>query len=440
MNRISFVILAAGKSRRMKSTKSKVLHNINERPIINYVNDIAENNQSSGIYYICSNEVQDYINNNFPKTKTIIQKQRLGTAHAVECARKFVSKKNNDIIVLFGDVPFVKNSTIKKLIKHKHKKRVIGAIVTFLTNNPFGYGRVVTKNGYVKDVIEEKDTNNDQKKIKICNSGILICDAKYLFKTLNKISNKNNQKERFLTDICKIAYLENKPFSYINCDEIEVLGVNSPNQLIDLEQKYQNNKKNKLIKNGVILKNPESIYIGHGVKIGRDVIVEQNTIIKNNVTINNSCNIRSGSYLEGCKIGKKCSIGPYARIRPNSKLSDYVKIGNFVEIKNSNIGKFSAVSHLSYIGDSILGKNVNIGAGTITCNYDGKKKNKTIIKDNVFVGSNCSLIAPIKISSNSVIGAGSVVSRDVPESFLAIERSKLILKKIKNTKKNSKKY
>ncbi|MBI29071.1 MAG: Bifunctional protein GlmU [Alphaproteobacteria bacterium MarineAlpha5_Bin11] len=438
MKKISFVILAAGKSKRMKSSMSKVLHQICDRSLLDYVNDLAVNNTTTDVNYVCSKEVKEYVKKNFKNAKSVIQKNRLGTAHAVQCAEKLVSKINNNVIVLFGDVPLIKDSTIKKLIRKKNRSLSIGTIVTFVTKKPFGYGRVITNNKFVTDVIEEKDTNSKEKEINLCNSGIMICDAKYLFSTIKKISNKNFQKERFLTDICKIAYNENKPFTFMNCNEDEVLGVNSTRQLIDLEGKFQKIFKEKLISKGVTLIDPDTIRISYDTKIGKDVIIEPNTIFKSGVVIKDSSKILSGSYLEGCVVGKNCKIGPYARIRPKTILQDNVKIGNFVEIKNSTIGNSSSISHLSYIGDSSVGRKVNIGAGTITCNYDGFKKNKTIIGDKVFIGSNCSLIAPIRINKNSTIGAGSVVTKNVAESSLAIERAKLIIRKKKNTKKFAK--
>ena len=431
MKKTSIVILAAGKSRRMKGTVSKVFQLIAGRPLLDYVNEVAFKNSTSGVYYVCSKEVKKYVNNKFLSAKTIIQKIPLGTAHAVECIDKLVQKKKNDVIVLFGDVPLIKNSTIRKLIKFKNSSKSIGSIITFKPKDPFGYGRVIVNNNYVENIIEERDATAEQKKINLCNSGILICDSAYLFKSIKKITNNNNQKERFLTDICKIAFDENKPFTFFNCEETEVQGINSANQLIDLESKLQKILKNSLIKKGVNFIQPSSITVSYDTKIDRGVIVEPHTIIKRGVSIKKSSKILSGSYLEGCSVGQSCTVGPYARIRPKTIIDDNVKVGNFVEVKNSKIGKFSSISHLSYIGDATIGKNVNIGAGTITCNYDGIKKHKTIIDDGVFVGSNCSLIAPIKISKNSSLGAGSVITKNVPVSSLAVERSKLLIKRKK---------
>ena len=245
MKNVSFIILAAGKSKRMKSNKSKVLHSLGDRPLLNFVYDIAKKNSSSKINFVCSDEVKHYVEMNFSNSKTIIQKKRLGTAHAVETAEKLIPNLNQDIIVLFGDVPLIKDSTIKKLIRSKNKSKSIGSVVAFMTKKPFGYGRIILENNFIKSIIEEKDASLGQKNIKLCNSGILICDAKYLFKSIKKILNKNNQKERFLTDICKIAYDDKKPFTFIRCSEIEASGINSPKQLIDLDSEFQKTYKNK---------------------------------------------------------------------------------------------------------------------------------------------------------------------------------------------------
>ena len=438
MKKISVIILAAGKSTRMKSSKVKVLHSIAGRPIINYINDIAKKNSSSGIYYVCSKETENYIKKNFPESKTIIQKNKLGTAHAVQCTKNFIKKDNNDVIVLFGDVPLIKDSTIKKLIKFRKKSKTIGSIVAFKSNNPFGYGRVILKNGFIKSIVEHKNATTHEKKINLCNSGILICESKYLFSRLNNISNnKNNKKERYLTDLCELAFNEKKPFSFVECSETEVLGINSRKQLIELDLKFQKIIKDKLIKNGATLIQPETIRVSYDTILGKDVIIEPNCIIKKGVKINKSTSVFSGTYLEECSIGHNCLIGPSARIRPKTIIANNVKIGNFVEVKNSQIGENSSVAHLSYIGDTTIGKKVNIGAGTITCNYDGKNKNKTFIDDNSFIGSNSSLIAPIKIGKNVTIAAGSVIDKNVKSSNLAIERSKLLILSKKRRSKNS---
>jgi len=244
-----------------------------------------------------------------------------------------------------------------------------------------------------------------------------------LFNNLKKITNKNIKKEKFITDIFEIAYKSNKPFRFSICNEKELNGINTREDLINMDLSVQNEIKQKLIKKGVTILQPETVRVSYDTKIAKDCTIEPFVVIKKGVTIRNNVTIKSHSVIENCIIGNDSIIGPSARIRPFSKIGNKVKIGNFVEIKNSTIKDSTSISHLSYIGDSNIGKNVNIGAGTITCNYDGKKKNKTIIKDNVFVGSNSSLIAPLKIGSNSTIGAGSVITKNVPPNSLAIERS-----------------
>jgi bifunctional UDP-N-acetylglucosamine pyrophosphorylase/glucosamine-1-phosphate N-acetyltransferase len=275
----------------------------------------------------------------------------------------------------------------------------------------------------VKRITEEVQANKKIKKINLCNSGIMICNQKFLFDNLIKINDKNIRKEKFITDIFEIAYKSKKPFHFSICDEKELRGINTRTELINLDIIMQDEIKKKLIQKGVTILQPKTVRVSHDTKISKDCIIEPFVVIKKGVTLKKNVTIKSHSVIENCIIGEDSTIGPSARIRPYSIIGKKVKIGNFVEIKNSKINDATSISHLSYIGDSTIGKNVNIGAGTITCNYDGKKKNKTIIKDNVFVGSNTSIVAPLTIGSNSTIGAGSVIIKNVPSNSLAISRT-----------------
>ncbi|SVD40955.1 uncharacterized protein METZ01_LOCUS393809, partial [marine metagenome] len=285
-----------------------------------------------------------------------------------------------------------------------NKNQSRGSMIAFETDNPFGYGRVITKDNYVTSIVEELHASKIQKKIKLCNSGIMICDSKLLFNYINKISNKNIKKERYLPDIFQILHDIKKSFSHILGSEEEMLGVNTIKDLIKIDQIFQKRIKDKIIDGGVIIQQPDTVRISFDTKIKKGSIIEPFVTIKSGVSIQENVVIKSNSVVESCSINSNTSIGPSARIRPHSTIGQNVKIGNYVEIKNSKIGNNCSISHLSYIGDSELGKYINIGAGTITCNYDGKKKNKTIIHDGVFVGSNCSLVAPITIGKNSKIG------------------------------------
>ena len=298
-------------------------------------------------------------------------------------------------------------------------------MIAFNATNPFGYGRVLIEKNKVTSVIEELHASNTIRKVTLCNAGIMICNYKILFSYIKNINNKNIKKEKYLPDIFKISYNNNKGFNYILCDQNEMLGINTIGDYNKVDKIYQNILKNKLIEKGVEIINPETVRISYDTKIGKDSVIEPFTNIKKGVKILNNVLIKSHTNIESCTISNHCSIGPYARIRPFTKISNNVKIGNFVEIKNSIIGKYCSINHLSYIGDSILSNNINIGAGTITCNYDGKKKSTTIIESNVFVGSNCSLIAPLIIKKNSKIGAGSVITKDIPPNSLALSRPKI---------------
>ena len=431
MKNITTVILAAGKSSRFKHKKSKIFHKLAGLRIIEHVFSIAKKISNQDIIFVCNNNNIDELKKIFPYSNFVVQKKQLGTADAIFQAKKFL--KNTNVLILFGDVPLISILSVKKLIKDFYKNKSYGSMIAFKTNNPFGYGRIKNDGKLVHSIVEEINTNSEEKKNKLCNSGVMICSSKLLFNHIDKISSNNIKKEKYLPDIFSIFYKKNIGFSYIIGSENEMLGINTITNLVDLEKMYQNQLKLNLIKNGTIMQNPESIFLSYDTKIKKGCTIESHVIFKTGVSIKENVFVKSHSLLEECIIGNNSSIGPFARIRPNSIIGNNVKIGNYVEVKNSIIGNNTAISHLSYIGDSRVGKNVNIGAGTITCNYNGKKKNKTIIEDRVFIGSNSSLIAPLKIGKNSTIGAGSVITEDIPQNHLAVERSELVIFK-KNRK------
>lgn len=431
MRSIISIILAAGESKRIKSFKSKIFHEVAEKSLIAYVYSIAIKISPKNIFFVCNKKNINQISKTFTQAKTILQNKSNGTAEAVLCTKNILPK-NKDVLILFGDVPLIKPSSIKRLIKTYNSTNTVGCLLTFKSNNPFGYGRVETIGNVVKKITEEVQANKKIKQINLCNSGIMICNHNFLFSNLIKIGDKNIKKEKFITDIFEIAYKSKKPFSFSMCSEIELQGVNTREDLIKMDITIQNKTKKKLIQSGVTILQPETVRVSYDTKIAKDCTIEPFVIIKKGVTLKKNVTIKSHSVIEHSIIGEDSIIGPSARIRPFSKIGRKVKIGNFVEIKNSTIKDATSISHLSYIGDSTIGKNVNIGAGTITCNYDGKRKNKTIIKDNVFIGSNTSIVAPLTIGSNSTIGAGSVITKNVPSNSLAIERTEQkILKKSK---------
>jgi len=429
MSKITTVILAAGNSTRFKSKKSKLTQDLAGLPIVSHVYNIAKNISGKDVIIVCNNKNINELKLLLPECKFVLQKNQNGTADAINSAKFLI--KNRTLLVLFGDVPLLSNNTLKKLIKNFKKNNNLASMIAFKTLNPYGYGRVKTNGNNIISVVEEIFASKEEKEIKICNSGVMLVNTNKFFNNLKLIKFNSIKKEKFLPDIFNIYSKKQIPFSFIISSENEMLGVNTINDLMIAEKMFQNNLVNRFKRNGVFIYKPDSSFFSYDTKIAKDVIIEQNVIIKNKVIIKSGTVIKSYSYLEGAQIDEECKIGPFARIRPKTVINKKSKIGNYVEIKNSKIGENTSISHLSYIGDSILGKKVNIGAGTITCNFDGKLKHKTIIKDGAFVGSNCSLVAPLIINKNAKIGAGSVINQNIPSNNLAIERSKLkiIIKK-----------
>ena len=432
MHNITTVILAAGKSTRFKAVTSKLVYPLCGLPIISHVYSVAKKISGKNIIVVCNRDNINELKLHLKNCTFVIQKNQKGTADAVEQAHKYIKSKN--VLVLFGDTPLININSLNKLIKKFISTTAKASLIAFKTNNPFGYGRLILKNNILKAIVEEVDLKINQKKINLCNSGILIANKKILFNFLKKVKIHKNKKERYLPDIFKIFSEYNLNTNFIECSEDEMLGINTLEDYNKVNNILQKKYISKFIKSGVNFLKPETCYLSYDTKIEPTVIIESNVTIKENTSIKKGSIIKSNSYLEGAIINKNCSIGPSARIRPKSRIDQNTKIGNYVEIKNSTIGKKVSVSHLSYIGDATLGNNVNIGAGTITCNYDGNKKHKTIIKDDVFIGSNTSLIAPIIVESKSMIGAGSVITKNIPKNSLALERSELKILRNKRTK------
>jgi len=432
MKKINTVILAAGKSSRFKSKTSKIFQDLGGLSIIEHVYHLAKKISKNRIVFVCNKDNIDELKKKFIGCSFVIQRNPKGTADAILSAKKYLLHANT--LVLFGDVPLTTYASIKKLINNFFKNKSRGSMIAFKTDKPFGYGRVKTQGDCVTSIVEELNASSSEKKINLCNSGVMLCNSKLLFTHIAKISNRNTKKEQYLPDIFHILHNIGKSFTFILSKEDEMLGVNNIKDLIKIDKIYQNKIKDKMIKRGVIIVDPDTVRLSFDTIIKKGVIIEPFVFIKCGVTIEANVTIKSHSVIETSRIGKNSLIGPFARIRPNSQIGENVKIGNYVEIKNSIIGNDSSISHLSYVGDSSLGKNINVGAGTITCNYDGKKKQRTVIEDGVFIGSNSSLVAPIKIGKNSIIGAGSVITDNIPPNSLAVERSKLKILK-KNRKK-----
>ena len=419
MNNLEIVILAAGKGTRMNSSIPKVLHPLGGKPIIEHVLDTARSLKPKKIHLVLNKEIKNEFVHLKNKINLIIQKKQLGTGDAVNVAIKSF-QKNSNILVLYGDVPLTHSFTLKKIIKFK--KNEIN-ILCFNKEEQNNYGKVVLgTNGLVNEIIEQKELKRKDN-FYLCNSGIFTIHSSLLQKLMPKINNKNMKKEYYLTDIFKMASNSDIKIKSVITSEKEVQGINDKKDLAMAENEFQENLRAKHLKAGVTMHDPSTVYLSEDTKIGKDVTIHPFVVIGKNVKILNGTEIYSFSHLEDCKIGKKSSIGPYARIRPGTQINDQTKVGNFVEVKNSIIDTNSKINHLSYVGDSIIGKNVNVGAGTITCNYDGKAKYKTVIKDNAFIGSNSSLVAPLEVGKNAYIGSGSTITKKVKQDSLAVERS-----------------
>jgi len=432
MKNITTVILAAGKSSRFKSNTSKIFQDLGGLSIIEHVYELAKKISKKRIVFVCNEDNINELKKKFIGCSFVIQKNQKGTADAILSAKKHLLNKT--ALILFGDVPLITYASIKKLINNFSKNKLSGSMIAFKTDKPFGYGRVKKQGNCVTSVVEELNASSKEKKINLCNSGVMLCNSNLLFAHISKISNKNTKKEKYLPDIINILHNVDKSFTYVLGREDEMLGVNRIKDLIEIDKIFQKKIKDRMLNNGVVILEPDTVRLSFDTIVKRGVTIEPFVSIKRGVTIEANVIIKSHSVIESCTIGKNSLIGPYARIRPNSKIGENVKIGNYVEVKNSRIGNNCSISHLSYVGDSSFGKNINVGAGTITCNYDGKKKHKTIVEDGVFIGSNSSLIAPIKIGKNSTIGAGSVITENIPPNSTALERSKLKILK-KNRKK-----
>ena len=432
MSDITTVILAAGNSTRFKASTSKLVYPLCGLPIVSHIYEIAKKISGNNIFIVCNDKNKDELKSILNTSKLIVQKNQKGTADAIEQVKKYVKSKN--IIILFGDTPLVEVKDIRKLVSKFKTTKAKASLIAFNTLKPHGYGRLLLNNNYVEEIIEQINLNSEQKKINLCNSGILIANTKLLFDNVKNIKENKIKKERYLPDICKIFFKKNFPINYIECNEETMLGINTLDDFNLVQKILQKKYIKNFINRGVNFLKPNTCYLSYDTKIEPSVIIESNVTIKEKTIIKKGSMIKSNSYLEEVTIDENSQIGPSARLRPKTKIGKKSKIGNFVEIKNSKIGNNVSIAHLSYIGDAVIGNNVNIGAGTITCNYDGKKKHKTLIKDNVFIGSNSSIIAPIIIESKSRIGAGSVLTKNIPKNSLAIERSVLKILRNKGSK------
>ena len=438
---IDFIILAAGKGTRMGGDSPKVLVNLAGKPMIQHLIDTVETFPKAKTSVIVGHKAKEVEGSIYSQKKInfVTQKNQLGTAHAVKQAIPFL-RKNSVSVVLYGDAPLVTRKTLNKLIKSASSGKM--ALLTYKKEDPSGYGRIVrgsSKN--VKKIVEHKDASNKEREIQEVNSGILAVKTSTLQKYLPSIKNNNAAKEYYLTDLIEIANKSSVSVVATLCDEHEVGGANDRQELHDLERSFQKRTAESLLAKDVLVADTSRMDIRGDTQIGKGSFIDinnvfegQNKIGKNvhispnchiiNSTINDNTVVYSNTVIEDCEVGANCKLGPFSRIRGGTELTEGSELGNFVEANRSKIGKGSKAKHLTYLGDARLGKKVNVGAGTITCNYDGKNKHKTIIEDGTFIGSNSSLVAPLVLGEGSYTGAGSVITKNVPKGKLAVGRGK----------------
>jgi bifunctional UDP-N-acetylglucosamine pyrophosphorylase / glucosamine-1-phosphate N-acetyltransferase len=457
IDNLRVLILAAGKSTRMKSKYAKVLHKAGGATLIDHVLRAARS-LSTEITIVIGHSAEK-IRELLPESRFVEQKEQLGTGHAVMSARDDFKGYAGNVLILPGDVPLVSAKTLEALVEFHVKGGYAASILTTELSNPHGYGRIVRKtNDEVESIVEHRDAHSEVLKIREINSGVYVFDAPSLFEALTKIGTNNAQGEFYLTDAIGILVESSQRVGAFKIDNSEeVLGINTRQELAAVDRVMRRNKCDALMTNGVTIIDPDSTFIDVDVHIGPDTVIypsvqiQGQTFIGEDVTIHSFCRVANSKIgarsvlLNGCVIvnstlGEQLSVGPYAHLRTDVTLADRVKVGNFVELKKASLGTGSKSMHLAYLGDATIGENVNIGAGTITCNYDGFQKHPTVIEDGAFIGTDSQLIAPVRIGKNAYIAAGSSITDDVPPDSLAIARGRQAVKEgwVKERKKKKK--
>ena len=459
---LDVLILAAGLGTRMRSNLAKVLHKIDGRPLINHVCLTATALAPRRIYVVIGHQGEDVRRAVLEEldeeySAFVWQKEQLGTGHAVNSAREFLENEDSTLLILSGDVPMIRAETLAALVQQHHHHRGKGAACTILTvklDDPSGYGRVVRDDaGFFSKIVEQKDANDEEKQIKEINSGIYCFNTKKLFAALSSVQNDNVQGEYYLTDVPSLLREAGEDISlYNHTDAREVSGINNRAELADLERIFSRRTISKMMLDyGVSFIDPKNAYVSESASIGRDTLIYPNVSIEGKSVLGDGCTVRSGTRITNSRIGRNveildncvitdseiadnCTVGPFAHLRGKAKMEESAKVGNFVELKKTILGRGSKASHLTYLGDATIGEKTNIGAGTITCNYDGKNKHSTTIGNHVKIGSDTMLVAPVKIGDNSVTGAGSVVTKDVAADTLVAGVPAIFRKDLSNHK------
>ena len=421
----ALIILGAGMGTRMNSDMPKVLHEIAGAPMLVHAMKSGAALDAERTVVVAGHgaaQVEKAAKAYDPEVSVVIQSEQLGTAHAVNQAREALQGFAGDALVLYGDTPFIRPETLAAMTAARLTHDIV--VLGFEAAHPGRYGRLIMKDDQLDRIVEFKDANDEERAVTLCNSGVVVADSATLFELIAAVGNDNAAGEFYLTDIIGIARDRGLSATVVTCDESETLGVNSRAELSNAEALFQTQARATAQADGVTLTAPETVFFAHDTVIGRDTVIEPNVVFGTGVTVESGATVRAFSHLEGCHVSRGSVIGPYARLRPGAELAENVRVGNFVEIKNAQVAEGAKVNHLSYIGDASIGARSNIGAGTITCNYDGVFKHKTTIGDDVFIGSNTMLVAPVTVGDQAMTGSGSVVTKDVPAGDLAVARAK----------------
>ena len=422
------IVLAAGKGTRMRSDLPKVLHRVAGRTMLGHVLAAVRAAGASRIGVVVEPgqaSVETEVASAAPGARVHHQAERLGTAHAVLAARATLAEGADDVIVAFGDTPLVTAATLTRLRAPLGQGASV-AVLAFETAHPMGYGRVLTQGGNVTAIREEKDASADERKVGLCNAGLMALSGRHALDLLGRIGNANAAQEYYLTDAVALAVADGLSVAVVAVDEAEAQGVNDRVQLSLAEAVTQSRLRREAQLGGATLIAPETVFLSSDTELGRDVVVEPHVVFGPRVSVADGCTIHAFSHLEGAVLEAGVSIGPYARLRPGAVLEAGSRVGNFVEIKNARLGPGAKANHLSYLGDAEIGAGANVGAGTITCNYDGLNKHRTVIGAGAFIGSNSALVAPVSVGPGAIVGAGSVVTTDVPGDALAVARARQV--------------
>jgi bifunctional UDP-N-acetylglucosamine pyrophosphorylase / glucosamine-1-phosphate N-acetyltransferase len=426
---IAAIILAAGKGTRMKSDMHKVLHPIAGRPMLMHLMASVDALSPAKKVVVVGSGKEQLEAALAGSADLAVQEPQLGTGHAVQMAEGALSSFNGDVLILYGDVPFVPTATMQAMVDRLNAADAPAVVVlAFEPEDPTGYGRVIVQDGRIVKMVEQKDATEAERAVKLSNSGLMAVKSADLFALLARVTDDNAQKEYYLTDIVNIANADGQACVAVTTDPYDVAGINSRAQLAEMEGEWQARRRQQAMDDGATLIAPETVWFAADTVVGRDVLIEPNVFFGPGVSVADHVKIRANCHIEGTSIASGAEVGPFARLRPGTVLEEKAKIGNFVEVKKARFGKGAKANHLSYIGDADVGAKANIGAGTITCNYDGYFKYQTVIGEGAFIGSNSALIAPVKIGRDAIVGAGSAVARDVADGELRLVRAEQLVK------------